>query len=1408
MTLKKRITAYLLIGILALAGAGSWLYHQPKAQTAENAQTDVDRAEHLFDGDGVPYLRIAGAGKQRHPAWVAIYALAYAGVDVYDPRLANLKDDNKFAACIKWLEANLKQQPSGLWVWEYGFDNTYNDITIKAPWSSAFAQATGIQALLAAYHRDGNRTHLELAQKAAQPLFAPIKQGGFLFQSGADVWFEEIPVPADNPSHILNGHMRVLLALKELADVLGDETIKDWYLRGSNTLYRWLPRYDSGYWLRYDLNPRKQDLLFRLANPYGFTNHPLAVDKITLRDPISKQEVLLDIGSENDAEGAQRVAGIHWGQREQLAGRSVRRLEPATIENKPDELAAPHSYFYLPLPGALQDNLRDQWYELAIDYYDDAPANLTVQMRSIAPGQMFHGLRDGDLHLTGAKHWRRWIIPVRPSDLGYWVGLSYAEKHAAYLNQLARWDSRFAAWAQVASGYQLLAIPIDEKGQDNSKVDSLQPLPKQTPMLPIYSLDTRGVLMQHLADNDTLWNSDGMFNPSGSQGVPVYSPYIVAEQLRQGNKATVGVYSEIDRKNIRRQPALRWLLNTENYRQVRNSAIYTYKFDNAYNDILTKAPWPSAFGQAYVVKSLVSAAEGGLAKNIHPAIAAAASAFSVDVKDGGIHTKDRAGQLFFEEVPNATHVLNAHLVSVPELAHAGRLIKDPEVQLLASAGIATLKERLHLFDTGYWLRYDQNPKKELLIQLDWLEGEQSPLIDEILLQNPQTGRVVRIDVGGGGDSEGVARISGAEWRLEQSLEGRNVRGFGNGYEEHAQPVPGGARHNAYLLMGLPEREFADFFDVPVHRLVIRYKDVAPGRFGIKTQAIHEGNQLVFVPLRGGVWQATGDQQWKEASFLVRPQDMGWYKGPDYQQYEVDQLQRIANKSNDWFFYQYAERQRDYLEAQREGRPVIFDADAAKIQPPVNLSVVAASQTYPGHGFENSIDGDPNDDYSAGFDNLPSYVVLRLSRSANLAALRLHWESANNVARHVIVSRANTDNTAGKKLADVRNLQGLTSQVPLSDARAVDSIRIDFSEFEGQPRILLRQIEVTESPTDSAQSIQEAINPDGIYLDATDVRNPLRIFRAPVTQRIKILSDKLAAGARSDHEKVMRFMGYINQFRVGFASSGSPDATVNERIGACGSFTNVLLALSMGQGIPGRFVNMWNYPEFNGHTVAELYISGQWRLYDPTYNAYYVSKRKSDELPLSFDQIQEAYRTKPASVHRVTTTYRPGIEEFTGKEIFVKAEPAGVIGLDRPMVFPLTLDVKKMSVLDRSSFGVRYQGADYLGASSTNQNQEWRLSSLTLGHVYTFTITPKEIGGDIDARDLTFRLQASLYGGELLSDDRHVFDFSQGGAGAWQIRFKASEPEARLQIMHPYRGPDIRYMAIERYTLEQVMKVGE
>lgn len=1100
-------------------------------------QTNVDQAKHMVDNQGVPQLSIDGVGKVAHPAWTALYALAYAGVEDYDPSIGLKADSQHFAAAIDWLKANLAQDKNGLWVWPYNFDSTYNDVAIKAPWSSAFAQAVGVQALLAHWKQTGDQGSLDTAKKAAEPLFVPISKGGFLFSTGQDIWFEEIPASATNPSHILNGHMRALLALGELKDATGDARYQEWFAKGADTLLRWLPLYDAGYWLRYDLNPRKEELLFRLANPYGFANPEVAIDRIVLRDPVSGKESVLDVGGAKDAEGALRIAGNDWGQVEQIDGHSVRRLRPATGEREAEgssgQMVAPYSYFYLKLPSEWKDNLRKERFELSVEYLDEHRGNLEVQMRSIAPeSETFQSVPDGELLLSGTGTWQAWTVPVKPRDLGYWVGKTYGLKHAEYLSKLASRDKRFGAWGDIARSYvnKLPAASYEKVAPKAEKI------PDQTPVLPWYSMDAQGVLMMHVQDARSTLET----------GTAVYSPYIIASQAIDGqNMAALDVILKkfnIDKASVKKEAALKWMLNPKNKIDAGGAVVYKFNFMNVYNDVVTPAPWQSSFGQTYVLKALYQSFKEQAADKVEleRLTSSVMKAYSVDVVDGGLAHSSRSGGLFFEEVPNRTHVLNAQLSALPVIHKVATEFNFSIGEDLFSKGIESLAENLNKFDTGYWLRYDLNPKKTLFFQVDWLAGASSPLIESIDLKAPQFAKYVHLDVGSEDAFNGGSKIAGLEWGAVQSVDGRQVRAFTNGYEAHSEAVKGGSRQNVYVSMPLPVAKFNDYFDVQPHKLVVRYKDVSVGKFAIKIQSINEGNVLDFTPLHNAVITTVGDQQWKSAVIDVLPKDMGWYKGSDYQVFEVQQVEQIAELTGDWFFKQYALRHRYFLDAKAEGLPVIIQPAYLSPLEPVKLSIIKASQTYEKFGFENALDGDANDDYVAGIEGAAlEYVSLKLDRPLGSGVLKLRWESRSNYARKLRIFTSDEGGANKKEISDISMRNGEDVEVNLQAAEPTKFLRFEFSDFVGQPRLLLRLVSIAISAEVDTKAAKEAKTKVAVevkseggaeakgdmdgrehFLAADAPRNPLRIFGLPITHSIKELSDLLVMGVSSDHDKIM------------------------------------------------------------------------------------------------------------------------------------------------------------------------------------------------------------------------------------------------------------------------------------------------
>lgn len=1322
----------------------------------------------------------------------ALDALAYAGVEDYEPRLGIRADARQFAANIAWLKGHLAKNVEGHWVWSSTLAGDAAQTEPAVPQSSAFAQAVGIQALLADWRQTNSADSLAVAVKAAQVLFAPLDKGGFVFSSGPDIWFEQTSSAIVNPDHSLNGHLRVLLALEELKDATGDPRYDQWLAKGRETLLRWLPLFDTGYWLRTDLQPRHQELLFRLANPYGFASPELAIDRIVLRDPVSGKASVLDIGSAKDTQGALRIDGAGWGAAQTLDKRTVRRLRPMPGERGHDEVAgqmpAAHSYFYLALPGEWSDNLRRQRLELIVEYLDEQPGNLEVQQRSIVPGsKYFRSLADGELLLSGSGSWRQWKIPLKPGDLGNKADLLLGQKFARYLAMLAVDDPRFEAWSDLSQGY----VNSQSTAAAEQVRPGRQPLPEQTPVLPFYSVDDKGVLLMHL----------GPVSPAHPEGTAVYSLFVVASQAMTGaqmkNRATVLEPSRAGSSGIQKGPAINWLLDPSNQTAVKDATVYRFGFRNVYNDVVTNPPWQSSFGQTYVMKALLQIHKDKLAAQakVSETLERTLKAYALDVRDGGLAHPDRQGGLFFEEVPNATHVLNAQLSALPVIHEVARELDDASGQTSWNKGLAALREHLARFDTGYWLRYDLNPKKELLFQFDWLSGDSGALIESIHLQAPQFAKAVRLAVGSDTAFEGDTRISGPQWSALQRVDGQWVRSFTNGYRVNEQAVPGGTRQNAYAQLQLPVTRFSDLFDVLPHRLVIRYKDVAAGRFVVKIQSINEGKSLAFVPLRDAVVNLSGDQRWKTATIEVRPQDMGWYKGPEYQSYEVEQIEKIAALTQDWFFKQYAQRQRYYLKARAENRPVI-------IQPlpegafDSSLTVVDSSATYPGFGFANALDGDASNNYVASKEDIASgHVTLRLGEPATAGLLTLQWESASNYPRQVRVLAVDAGSGVTRELAVHSPVSGEDTVIRLQATQAFGILRLEFSQFAGQPRLLMRLIDFKAR---SSQSDRVAIA--GNYLSATDARNPLSLFRFAVSQRIRSLSDELVQGISDEHQQVVAFMNFMDGLAVGTASAGTPEATIDEGKGACGSFTNTLLALAAAQGLEGRYVNLHNYPVGDGHTLAEIRIKDKWALYDPTYGAYYT--RAGSSVPLSFDEVRAGYAAgQDVQVHH--NSRRDGVERYTGRAIFMHAGPAGVIGPHNPLYFPLALSLHEQPEVDRSRFGAHWQGADYIGAAAINQQQEWTLRGLQANRRYWFEVQASALEGDLQDNDRTFVLQARVqYQHRADPVLTHRFDFSNGQTQRWTIPLLADSDTVKVVLQHDYQGPRYRYMKMQSYSLRE------
>ena len=128
--------------------------------------------------------------------------------------------------------------------------------------------------------------------------------------------------------------------------------------------------------------------------------------------------------------------------------------------------------------------------------------------------------------------------------------------------------------------------------------------------------------------------------------------------------------------------------------------------------------------------------------------------------------------------------------------------------------------------------------------------------------------------------------------------------------------------------------------------------------------------------------------------------------------------------------------------------------------PIKLSVLSETPTYAGHGFANALDGDPNNNYVAGIESeTQAVVVLGLGASAAPVELRVMWNEPTHFAKKVQIF--GLEDQGGKEvlIGDAKVTSELTTHIPLKSSAKFKSVKVVFSEFSGQPRVLLRVLEL-------------------------------------------------------------------------------------------------------------------------------------------------------------------------------------------------------------------------------------------------------------------------------------------------------------------------------------------------------------
>ncbi len=341
------------------------------------------------------------------------------------------------------------------------------------------------------------------------------------------------------------------------------------------------------------------------------------------------------------------------------------------------------------------------------------------------------------------------------------------------------------------------------------------------------------------------------------------------------------------------------------------------------------------------------------------------------------------------------------------------------------------------------------------------------------------------------------------------------------------------------------------------------------------------------------------------------------------------------------------------------------------------------------------------------------------------------------------------------------------------------------------------------PTFPSYFLEEA----EIALSGDDEKNPLRVWRQPISENVFLLSNELLGTDENltDHEKVVLYMNYIGDFKVGSTDAQVSNDIINN-IGSCGNFCNILAALLVEQGIESRIITLANHPENYGHVVLEVKINDKWSVYDPTYGAYYTTTPENTKDPyvLSYEELKSGRGDEEDVTQVVNTPERLTSEaayDFLGPYIYEVANPAGVIGAENKLYYPLELNLLTDATLTRDEFTTAYQGVSYIGAASTNNSHIWTIGALEANGNYKMSIKGLFVGGELSAADFLAYIEESS-NVEILSGEEYSFNYPDGDL-LWEINFTAKSDMVHLTLSHDYVGPEFHYISIEEISIEKV-----
>ncbi len=200
-----------------------------------------------FDAEGIPviptYIDVDDNRLIYYPISIGQYGLA-----IFHTWLKTKAESDKqrFLKIVDWFYDNRQIDDKGVY---WLSDVPKPEYRMSDPWPSAFAQSRGLSILLRGWQQTGEEKYRQAAEQALTIFDIPAADGGVTtFTPGP--FYEEYPTTF--PTMVLDGFFFTLCGLYDAVRALNSQKAQQLFDRGIRTIKQWLPRYDLGYWMRYN----------------------------------------------------------------------------------------------------------------------------------------------------------------------------------------------------------------------------------------------------------------------------------------------------------------------------------------------------------------------------------------------------------------------------------------------------------------------------------------------------------------------------------------------------------------------------------------------------------------------------------------------------------------------------------------------------------------------------------------------------------------------------------------------------------------------------------------------------------------------------------------------------------------------------------------------------------------------------------------------------------------------------------------------------------------------------------------------------------------------------------------------------------------------------------------------------